>query len=117
VIWLVYALLAVHVLGALCAFALPFVVKARKGPLAASFASKVCTGVTFGGAIAAIVTARFAAGPGPGRLLLFVVPLTLVTGASCAYWTVVGLMNSSRKALERASKERQRRALARSREG
>jgi hypothetical protein len=111
--WLVNALALCNGLGALGALALPPVVRRLKGPLAASLTSKLCTGAAIGGAIAVIVAIRLAEIPDTRAYIIAAVPLAVLSGATCVYWTVIGLLHSKRSDLERAIKERERRSRER----
>jgi hypothetical protein len=111
--WLVYVAVAVNLSAALGALIVPFVARRLKGPRFAALVSKLCTGTALAGAVASIVSIRLAEVPGTRQYLFVVVPLTILAGMSCVYWTVVGLIHGRPKDLKAAAHKRAERALRR----
>lgn len=112
-IGLIQAAVLLNLLAALGACAAPFVVRRLKGPRAASLVSKLCTATALASAIASIVLIRLSELSGLSRYLVLVVPLTILAGITCVYWTIIGLMYAQRADLERTLKERMKRAASR----
>jgi len=85
-------------------------VQRLKGPRAASLTSKLCMAAALAGAVASVVTIRFGELPGTRQYLIVVIPLTIVAGITCAYWTAIGLIHARPKDLKAAARKRAERA-------